>query len=187
MNKKGFTLVEVLVAVFVISIALGGAFTAAQLSLRYSIASQNRVVAFYLAQEGFELIKNVRDNNFQDNTTHWLYALDGGGSEEEVADCINNDCRISAFPKGRSTNTVRECEPSDDSCLLRKNFGGEIWHDIDASGNTALPFKRYFRITNTDKDEIRVDMTIAWTQGSEDYTFKTVEYISNWRGDLTLD
>lgn len=174
MNKKGFTLVEVLVAVFVISIALGGAFTAAQISLRYSIASQNRVVAFYLAQEGFELIKNVRDGNFQENLNYWLEYIDV---------CEDETCRISAFPYLNDTwRTIGPCTPGSGDCLLRMSDDGRIWHTTSLS---VTPFERYFTIEKTIDDEIRVDMTIAWTQGSNDYTFETTEYISNWRGDHT--
>ena len=57
MNKKnnknsGFTLVETLVAVAILSIAILATFSAVQNGLQDSGISKERITAFWLAQEG---------------------------------------------------------------------------------------------------------------------------------------
>src|SRR4051812_46204680 len=72
-HKKGFTLVETLVAVSILSLSIGAAFAAVQSGLQASSGAKDQVTAFYLAQEGMEYIKNVRDNNA-------LNAINGGSN-----------------------------------------------------------------------------------------------------------
>lgn len=63
-NKKGFSLLEVLSAIFVLSVGIVGVLSLITSSIRDSIDSRNHIIASELAQEGVELVRNVRDNNF---------------------------------------------------------------------------------------------------------------------------
>lgn len=60
-KNKGFTLVETLVAIFILVVAVTGPMSAAQNSLRAAFVARDQVVAYYLAQDAIEFIKNVRD------------------------------------------------------------------------------------------------------------------------------
>ncbi|MBP7060382.1 MAG: hypothetical protein KBA91_00195 [Candidatus Moranbacteria bacterium] len=66
-NKKqlcGFSLPEVLLAVFVLSIGVTTIVAVMTGSLRTSLSNNDVIVATGLAQEGVELVRNVRDNDF---------------------------------------------------------------------------------------------------------------------------
>lgn len=63
-NKKGFSLLEVLGAIFVLSFGIMAVLSLISNSARNSIDSRDHVVAAGLAQEGLELVRNIRDNNF---------------------------------------------------------------------------------------------------------------------------
>jgi type II secretory pathway pseudopilin PulG len=60
--KKGFSLLEILVAGFVFSSGVVAVMALMVNSLNYSIDSRNKVIASQLAQEGIELVRNIRDN-----------------------------------------------------------------------------------------------------------------------------
>ncbi len=60
-KEKGFTLVETLVAIFILVVSITGPMAAAQNSLRASFLARDQVVAYYLAQESIEYIKNAKD------------------------------------------------------------------------------------------------------------------------------
>lgn len=60
-KEKGFTLVETLVAIFILVVSITGPMAAAQNSLRSSFLARDQVVAYYLAQESIEYIKNAKD------------------------------------------------------------------------------------------------------------------------------
>ena len=67
-NKKGFSILEVLAAVFVLSIGLTAVLALISGSIMNSIDSRNVIIASGLAQEGAELVRNIRDTNFVSKT-----------------------------------------------------------------------------------------------------------------------
>jgi prepilin-type N-terminal cleavage/methylation domain-containing protein len=60
---KGFTLMETLIAVFVLSLAITGPFMIAQKGLQAGLISKDQITAFYLAQDAIEYIRYARDTN----------------------------------------------------------------------------------------------------------------------------
>ena len=63
-HQGGFTLIEVMVAVFVLTIGVLAAFNVVQNITIYSRTTSSRLTAIYLAQEGIELVRNQRDTNW---------------------------------------------------------------------------------------------------------------------------
>src|SRR4051812_29896076 len=61
--QKGFTLVEAMVAISILSLAVTGPLVIAQKGIGSAIYARDQVTASYLAQEGVEYVRNVRDTN----------------------------------------------------------------------------------------------------------------------------
>ncbi len=59
----GFTLIETLVAISILTIALTGPLAIIAQALRSSYYSRDEITAYYLAQEAIEYIRNKRDAN----------------------------------------------------------------------------------------------------------------------------
>jgi Tfp pilus assembly protein PilV len=81
---KGFLIAEVLVASFLLTAGLVSIMGVMNSSLRYSLGSQDTIIAVELAQEGVELVRNVRDND-----------LAAGRNGFTSFDASNKNCRIS--------------------------------------------------------------------------------------------
>lgn len=64
MNNKGFTLLEVLMAVIIFAIGIVSAMTLAFSDLNKTKNNYNKIRAAHLAREGVELIRNIRDSNW---------------------------------------------------------------------------------------------------------------------------
>ena len=62
-NRRGFSLVEVLVTLFVLSIGLVAISTLMTGNIKSSENAKNQIIASQLAQEGIELVRNLKDNN----------------------------------------------------------------------------------------------------------------------------
>jgi type II secretory pathway pseudopilin PulG len=62
-NKSGFSLVEILVVIMFIGIGLVGVLSFFSSSLRSNADAKNELIAAGLAQEGTELVRNIRDYN----------------------------------------------------------------------------------------------------------------------------
>ena len=78
-NKSGFGMVEILVAVFIFSLILGSLIAASNSYLSSAADNLRSTEAAYLAEEGVEAVKIIRDtgwaniNAIPDNIDYYLY------------------------------------------------------------------------------------------------------------------
>ena len=72
-HKKGFGLLEVLLAGLIIIMMLSALVIVARAAIQNSIYLQQRSQATFLAQEGMEIVRQIRDTNYVDgdNKTKW--------------------------------------------------------------------------------------------------------------------
>ena len=90
-NGAGFTIIELIISIFVLSVAVIGVFSAFSIMTILTYDSADRLTATYLAQEGMEIIRNIRDTNWlnMDNppegiTPTWDSGIDSCGQGCEV-------------------------------------------------------------------------------------------------------
>jgi len=78
-TRRGFTIVETLVAIFILVTVITGTFAAVQTGLSSTITAKNQIKAFYLTQEVSEIIRNKRDSNYvlflKGTPTNWLSGI----------------------------------------------------------------------------------------------------------------
>lgn len=65
MNKKGFTLIEIIIAMLIIGVGLSSIIVALQYATRVTNTSKAQVVAINLAREWVETVFNMRDTNWK--------------------------------------------------------------------------------------------------------------------------
>lgn len=68
-TAAGFSTPEVLLSIFVVAIGMVTIMTVMSSALRYSYSNQDIIIGTDLAQEGIELVRNVRDNDFASGNT----------------------------------------------------------------------------------------------------------------------
>lgn len=105
-QERGFTLIETFIAIMILIVAVVGPLTIAQRALSSSQYAADRITAYYLAQDGIEYIRSVRDgmtlNNTSDNSssvgaTNWL---GDDGYTDGIAGCFvsspntGNGCKV---------------------------------------------------------------------------------------------
>lgn len=79
MKNKGFTLVELLVAVTIIVMVLGAAVSLEVQHIRAADANKHKLQAENLAQQALNLTRTIRDNNLLNPTTTTPFAgIDNG-------------------------------------------------------------------------------------------------------------
>jgi prepilin-type N-terminal cleavage/methylation domain-containing protein len=97
--SKGFTLIEALVAIAILSLSILAAFTAIQGNLQKVNVTQNKVVSYYLAGEAIEFIRNLRDENAIAN----FRSIETGGSAvgwlSGMSACVGQNCYIDSPAK----------------------------------------------------------------------------------------
>lgn len=81
-TKKGFSMGEAVISVFVVAIGLVATINLIVSGLSHSMDSRDHIIASQLAQGGVELVRNIRDND-------WAV-----GNNSFVSMPTSNNCRI---------------------------------------------------------------------------------------------
>ena len=162
----GFTIIESLVAITILILAVTGAASVIQTGISSYIFSKDQIIAFYLAQEGFEQIRNIRDEN-SINNKDWLTDLTG---------CFSgNACTVS--PAESSVVTV--CSGAGNCPVLRQNPNtGFFGYDLSW---TPTIFKREIVLTQINANETSILVTIDWSKGLVNRQFRARENILDWQ------
>ncbi len=171
-HKKGFTLLETLVAVSLLMIAIVGPLTIAQKSVKTSSYTKNRVTAYYLAQDALEFLRNIRDTNslrgFDWNRLLLAYSacLEGVGSGKCDIESLNSPDTVVLNP-GTSQSTgniiLFPCAVTCPNLTFFSSFGyyGHL-------PGTESQFRREITITplNTSPDnrELLIRVDVIWNE-----------------------
>ncbi len=75
--ELGFSLIETIIAISVIGVVIATAAQLTQSSLKMGRSTMSQFIAFHLAEEGLEIVRNIRDSNWLQNTS-WRNGLDDG-------------------------------------------------------------------------------------------------------------
>lgn len=173
MKEKGFTMIEVLVALTLFSLAVTGVLTVTlQGGLTIGAASRN-ITASYLAQEGVELMRARRDSRILTSPGNFAVGW-GDFVSNEVAQCSgNNVCDIEAH----NPLVVVSCPQG--FCPLVYNTSGQYegyYTHTQGSSN----FSRSIKLTTIGQDEVQVEVRVNWVEGSANRSVIAKESLFNW-------
>lgn len=74
-RSAGFTLLEMIVAISILISGVLVVYASSAQLLAYTYSNQYRLVASYLAQEGVEVVRNIRDENWINGEEDWREGL----------------------------------------------------------------------------------------------------------------
>lgn len=86
-NGAGFTLLEAIVAISVITVGLVGVLSLVTQTISSATFSKDKLIAVYLAQEGIEIVRNIRDTNWLTNAS-WNNGLGIGDWQVDYNDQV---------------------------------------------------------------------------------------------------
>jgi len=164
-TSEGFTLLEVITAIFIISIGIAAVYRVMPALISGSSINSSRVAAAYLAQEGIEIVRNVKDGN-------WLEAAkrgDGTAWNEgffSPVDC-SNDCEIDYRALGVD-------DPVFSSYAARKiKISSADFYNY--TFGTETKFRRKITIQSGGSDKVTVSSEVSWQDRNKDYKFTVKE------------
>lgn len=162
-------MLESLVAIFLLTFGIGGAFVLVTQTAVSSQITESRLEAIYLAQEGIELVRNIRDANFLK-----IYKVMGGTWLDGLNSC-QAGCEIDYDDLSFSPYSSR----------YLKIGGG--FYNYDAGQDTS--FKRKILITDfTDldspldgiDDRIKVSVEVSWSERGSPHKIILQDFIYKW-------
>lgn len=170
-NKKGFTIVEALVAISILLMSITGPMVFSSNGLKASIYAKTQINAFYLAQDAMEQLRNKRDTN-KLRGDDWL-----AGIREH---CVSpKKCYFDDIPGNLITNGTPITECVNGVCPQIKYDSQDDLYNYASGDDTS--YARAIQITPVDQNpnEVAVHVTISWTSGITDRTFTVVENLFN--------
>ena len=96
LKKKGFTLIETLVAILILTTAIAGPLTIASRGLNAALIAKDQTTASYLAQDAIEYVRAVRDTN-RLLGGDWLTGAGGSGAITNLSGCISQNCIVDSL------------------------------------------------------------------------------------------
>ena len=179
-NQKGFTILESIVAILILSLAISGAFSAVQQSLSQSIIAKDEVKAFFLAQEAVEIIRNKRESNqlakINALPNTWL---------TNIAEKPSDPCYFGKICLTDSSSmSFVSCGVAWNSCPNLKQDSSSFLYNYSVGDDTN--FKREIQLEPVSYDdlgnlrEISVTVRITWNKGAINKEFKIKTLLFNW-------
>lgn len=154
-KEKSFTLLEMIFAIFFLTVVFLSVFSLiTQLIIGSSISSQN-LIAAYLAQEGMELVRNIRDTNLLEGKD-WREGLGEGEWQIDF-----NDSNLLPY----------------NGDFLKINDEG-FYH---YGGGRESPYKRKITISQSEPDVLKVEVQVFWQERGREHQLKAEGRLYNWR------
>jgi len=163
-KNKGFTLLEMLIAVTVIAVGLIGVHTALARAVNQAIEVRKRFIAIYLGQEGIELIKNIRDGNW----------IEGVAWDDGLISC-SSGCETDNFDHPTLTSYAEKYFYIDDADDFYKYI------DSPGAGDVKTLYQRKITITEPETYKLDIKVELFWKFNGEDKTIEVDQNIYKWR------
>jgi len=154
MKSPGFTLLETVVAVAMLVGGVSVVYSTSANTLAHTYNNQYRLTASYLVQEGVEVVRNIRDQNWLDEEPDWRNGLAEGAwqvqyNSESLAVYSDSPLRVSSaglynYSEGVETN-----------------------------------FRRKINIKHEGADKIRVTVEVTWPRDGGN-PVRAEKFLYNW-------
>jgi prepilin-type N-terminal cleavage/methylation domain-containing protein len=177
---KGFSLVEVLVAISLLLLVMVGPMQILSRSINSTNFATEQVNAWFLAQEGLELAQKGRDDlvilNFKLQIAPPGEATPFATFLATYADCFSlAGCGLVIGNGGNAPTSTVSCAPIANCRLFLTSSANtdRASYQHSSAGNTATPFTRVVKMNETRVGgpsskvrEIKVTSTVTWRTGS---------------------
>lgn len=163
-RHQGFTLLETIITVAVLSIGVIGLYVAFSPLIETNYNENLTFKAMYLAQEGIEIAKNIRDNNVKKGV-FWSTGL---------SDC-SGGCQADYKTETTAALPVDYLKSYDDNLFLGLDSEGFYSYERRAA---QTPYKRKITVTQPlGSDVLKVVVDVFWNYNNKPYSYQTIGYL----------
>jgi len=179
-NSRGFSLMEVIIAVGIVSFAFVGIMSIFAANVRMEILNRDRITAAYLAQEGVEIVRHKRDTNwFTGGASNWDTGL---VQVHQVPSMVN------PYDFTQGWNIVQAGSLSEDKYkqkifLVNNNYiqvTDSIYNDASRPASWKnTKFRRLIDVEKITDDQMKVTVTVYY--GDDSTYIRVISYLyNNW-------
>ena len=166
-SSGGFTIMEMVISISILAFGIVLVYGAFSLVTLLTYGASARFTAVYLAQEGLEIVRNLRDNNFI-NGEEWSLGLN-------TPPC-STGCRADY-----TTKEYTEFLPDTSQFL---GLDSEGFYGYEAGGSPTI-FKREITITPLEgfvgfEDGLNVNVRVDWIYNNKEFNYQASQHLYNW-------
>lgn len=174
-TARGFSLIEMLVAVSVLLLVIVGPMTVTSRTAKSSAFASEQVQAFFLAQEGVELAQKLRDDlllrnfllstdpNYVSNPWAWFTDSTNSGAYRF---CYNGGCGLE-WADATTIATPTNCATLTNCRLNYKATNTRSKYTYSTTGTyEQTPFTRRVTFRNVGTNAVEVISSVTWRTGS---------------------
>jgi len=177
-RRCGFTLVETLVAITILTLAMGGAFFVANSSIVAARIARDQLIASLLAQEGIEYVRALRDDAYLA-----AYASGGMGAWTNfltaVAPCSGTGTCTLDPTRPLGVGAGYALQPCAGSCTPL--FLSATGMYTQQTGGTPTPFTRSVSLASVSVNEETVTSSVTWMDHTTPYTITITDHLTPWQ------
>lgn len=188
-----------MVAITILALSIAGPLYAASRAIIAAQVARDQLVASYLAQEGIEYVRAMRDNEY-------LAAYDAGGANVSdmawsnfvsgtnpqnpgsIAECIAETCTLDpANPMGLqmgsingNSGSIRPCGGSTGSACPPLYLSNNNIYTQQNLG-TKTPFTRTIQAVTISASDERIISTVSWNFHNISYTVTVTDHLLPWQ------
>ena len=168
-NKKGFTLIESIIAISILVTGILAVYYVFAGLSNQAKSSSNKLGAIYLAQEGIEIIRNIRDSNWI-NDRDWLYGI------TNISEC-SEGCSYEADYRTGTNGLYPITSFIDDGRFLNLDLLGLYSYGSDDLSNI---YKREIILYLQDDNTLKISCIVNWFYNNNSYSVQIDEVLYNW-------
>lgn len=204
-KSRGFTLVETMIAVTIVTLSVAGPLYGASRAFVAAEISRDHLIASYLAQEGIEYVREMRDDeylaaykasgpNVSDNA--WNYFLNGGGSNPSatISSCRTalTYCTLDPFASMGTgpMYSLQTCSPRSSCTTTPLYLSSAGTYTQQTSSGTKTIFTRTIQAVSVpgapvdalgNPVDVRIVSMVTWDFQGTLYTVTTTDHLTPWQ------
>lgn len=199
-ESAGFTLVETLVAVTIVTLSVVGPLYAADRAIVAAQVARNQLTASYLAQEGIEYVRSMRDDEYLAafaaggltvSATGWNNFLTNGTSDPAaITACRASACLLDPT-RDRGTGSGYALAPcSGSSCTPLYLLDNGIYTQRSSADAALTPYTRTIQVLDipgtadaagAPYPDKRLVSTVTWSYHGTLYTVTVTDHLTPWQ------
>ncbi len=188
-SNRAFTLIETMIAVAILTLAVSGPLYTANRAIVSAQTARDQLTASYLAQEGIEYVRQMRDNEFLAayhaggatvSSTAWGNFITGSDSAA-ITQCRASTCTLdpSRLMGTGSGFALETC--SGTSCKPLYLANGIYTLQSGIIGATETPFTRTVQAVDISATDERIISTVSWSYHNVPYTITIYDHLTPWQ------
>lgn len=160
-NNNGFSMLEIIAVLFVISMGLIGPLSLIIQNIQIQYINKNNLIASQLAQEGLELVRKKRDDNWLDTNAFYIDIATVDANKTFTID---------------SEGIIDVVDINDSGAILKVD--NYYSHSL---GDNSI-FSRIVKTSmSDDESSITITCTVLWTERNQKHEHEVNTVLYDWR------